>query len=378
MTIEAQTATTAAPPVVETPAAPPAAPQAPAQVEISLAEYIADRARIVQENARNGRPEPAAEPGKVEAQPAAVATPALAVAVVEPAKEEPAKPAEVAPTEAKPEDKDKPAEPSRAKELSDFVKLQRANRAESQRLKAEREAFQAERTALEAEKVTTTASKAEVDKFEREFAADPVTAVMRRLGSEKFKTEFLLSALERAGKDEALPEVVMTEAERTKLIEESAAAKALEKLRAEQKATEDAKTSAAEKRNAEAQEKYFTQIGQTLTANAAKYPNMAEEGWDTKEMVTAIEQHVAQTGQWPTADMVLTHFEAKHVARAEKYAKRMGLAKPAEAPKPTPGMAPVKAPLDVRGKAATTPDPRTPAQKKAEIEARLEGMRVGA
>ena len=356
-------------------AAPVPAVAAPAvQVERSLADYVADHQAMIAKVA--GR---AAETPSAKEEPAAVATEAPAKlagevpAVVSPAAAEPAKEVPAAKPTEDPKKEDKPAaEDTRAKQLADFVRLQRQNRADAKRLEAEKAALAAERTQVEA-------SKAEVAKFNEEFAKDPVAAVERRLGKSKFSTEFLLSALDRASA--AYAEAAPTEEEKQEILVKAAAERARAELKAEQEAAQAKLDAAQEKVNEEGQARYFGQVDGYLRANADKFPNMAAEGWDTSEMVAAVEAHHAASGQWPTAAQVLQHFENLHVQRAETYAKRHGYVKPAAAAPATiassPAAAPVRAAVDSRGKPDKPMVQGSIAQQRAEIVARLDGVRTG-
>ena len=361
----------------------PAAVTSPAQVEKSLAEMVHDHAEMVQRMARGGRIEAPQTTTETE-KPAAVAEQLQATAETTtgtvPTADKPAKITTDVPKSADA----KTPEDSRAKQLADFVRAQRAARAEAERLKAERESLAAERAALAKEKESTTATKADLDKFNSEFAKDPVRAVRHRLGNEKFRTDFLLAALDAAGEtDDGEP--VVSDAEKEKLREEAIVAKAKAaakaELEAETKAAEEKRKAERQQTNLAAQEQYFGKLDSVLRATPEKWPNMAEDGWATSEMVAAIEEHHRATGTWPTHEMVLNHFEGKHVAKAEAYARRMGKGKTSETSttstaKPSPASAPVKSPLDARGLPSKTVKRGTPDQQKEEIMARLNGMKV--
>lgn len=358
----------AAPPVAPLPAA--AVPQA----DQSLADVVADHQRMIQAAASRGT-----APAAVVAPIAPSAAPASAAE--SPKVDKPTTPAPATPAPAEPAKLAEPTKPAdkppeeRAKQLADFVRLQRQNRAESERLKADRAALAAEKTQVEA-------SKAEVAAFNAEFAKDPVAAVEKRLGRSKFSTDFLLAALDRASKAEA--EAAPTPEQRDEIMVKAAADKARAEIKAEQVAAEEKEAADVARSNAEGQARYFGQVDTFLRANETKFPNMAAEGWDTTEMVAAVEAHHTNTGQWPTAEQVLTHFETLHLERAEKYAKRLGFAKPAQAAPASaplassPAVAIVRSPVDARGKQDKPMIQGSIEEQRAEIVARLDGARTGA
>jgi hypothetical protein len=327
---------------------------------------------MVQQNAR-GKGGKAPEVPPPPATPAPTASPTTNAQAAPPAGATPEAPA-IPPEPAKPAESPKPPEDERAKALAEFVRGQQRNRTEAKRLHAEAERIKAEDVRL----ASTAEKQAQLEARFKEFEADPVAAVEKLLGRDKFSSEFLLKALDRVSKMEGGEQV--TDEQRQEVIAKAAAAKVREELKAEQEAEAARVTAEETARNEQGQARYFGHVETFLRENEARFPNMAEEGWNTQEMVAAVAAHRESTGQWPTAEMVLNHFEAKHVARAETYDKRRGRV-PAAAAKPpappSPAAAPVRAPADMKGKPSKPMPQGTLEERKAEIAARLDGMRTG-
>ena len=360
---------TTAPADVTSPAPTPPAPASPAPVpqgpERSLAEYMADHMAQVQRNANRS--------DKIEAAPASAApveaATSPAVSVETPAASESSAETTAAPTAPTP-----PVD-ERAQALAEYIRGKRQNKTESIRLKAESERIKTE-TARVAEREAAASKILEL----KELASrDPVRAAEEFLGKEKFGNDFLLAALDRVAKGDT--ERPPTEEERQAAIADAALSKIRAELKAETEAAQQKAQADAAQASEEGKARYFGQVASHLQANASRYPMMSAEGWPTAEIAAAVEGHHAATGQWPTADQVLGHFEAQHVARAERLLKVRGAtAAPASAPKSlssSPAAAPVRVAVDSGGRAGKKIEEGTYEERRRAIQARLDGRISG-
>ena len=354
------------PEVVATPAASSPAAPAGAPPERSLTEYIEDHAAMVQRNARR---ETAAKPNTdTPATPAAPPAVAAAAATT-PEAAAPEVATVITPAVQAPEDE-------RAAALAQYIRGKRANASEAARLKVEDQRIRAE-----AAKVTAReAEAAKVLALRERAVKDPVGAAEELLGKDRFGNDFLLAALDRVTKGDT--ERPLSEEERQAVIAEAAVAKVRAELKAEREAEEATARATKEAENQQGQAAYFNRVGEVLRTKAADYPMMAAEGWATQDMIAAVEKHHELTGQWPTADRVLTHFEGLHVARAERLLATRNKAKAPAAPvtplAASPAAAPVRgAPVDAGGRSGRKIEEGNYEERRKVIQARLDGRIAG-
>ena len=354
------------PEVVATPAASSPAAPAGAPPERSLTEYIEDHAAMVQRNARR---ETAAKPNTdTPATPAAPPAVAAAAATT-PEAAAPEVATVITPAVQAPED-------APAAALAQYIRGKRANASEAARLKAEDQRIRAE-----AAKVTAReAEAAKVLALRERAVKDPVGAAEELLGKDRFGNDFLLAALDRVTKGDT--ERPLSEEERQAVIAEAAVAKVRAELKAEREAEEATARATKEAENQQGQAAYFNRVGEVLRTKAADYPMMAAEGWATQDMIAAVEKHHELTGQWPTADQVLTHFEGLHVARAERLLATRNKAKAPAAPvtplAASPAAAPVRgAPVDAGGRSGRKIEEGNYEERRKVIQARLDGRIAG-
>ena len=354
------------PEVVATPAASSPAAPAGAPPERSLTEYIEDHAAMVQRNARR---ETAAKPNTdTPATPAAPPAVAAAAATT-PEAAAPEVATVITPAVQAPEDE-------RAAALAQYIRGKRANASEAARLKVEDQRIRAE-----AAKVTAReAEAAKVLALRERAVKDPVGAAEELLGKDRFGNDFLLAALDRVTKGDT--ERPLSEEERQAVIAEAAVAKVRAELKAEREAEEATARATKEAENQQGQAAYFNRVGEVLRTKAADYPMMAAEGWATQDMIAAVEKHHELTGQWPTADQVLTHFEGLHVARAERLLATRNKAKAPAAPvtplAASPAAAPVRgAPVDAGGRSGRKIEEGNYEERRKVIQARLDGRIAG-
>ena len=355
------------PEVVATPAASSPAAPAGAPPERSLTEYIEDHAAMVQRNARR---ETAAKPNTdTPATPAAPPAVAAAAATT-PEAAAPEVATVITPAVQAPEDE------RAAVALAQYIRGKRANASEAARLKAEDQRIRAE-----AAKVTAReAEAAKVLALRERAVKDPVGAAEELLGKDRFGNDFLLAALDRVTKGDT--ERPLSEEERQAVIAEAAVAKVRAELKAEREAEEATARATKEAENQQGQAAYFNRVGEVLRTKAADYPMMAAEGWATQDMIAAVEKHHELTGQWPTADQVLTHFEGLHVARAERLLATRNKAKAPAAPvtplAASPAAAPVRgAPVDAGGRSGRKIEEGNYEERRKVIQARLDGRIAG-
>jgi hypothetical protein len=362
MPLDATAPATTSPAAVETPAAPTGAPP-----ERSLADYIADHAAEVQRNVSraSGQPAPAAE---TPAAPAVAPEVVPAETTTTPDVAAPEVVAVVTPPVQSPEDE-------RAVALATYIRGKRQNSAEAARLKSEDARIRAE-----AERITSReAEAAKIIALRERAAKDPVGAVEELLGKDRFGNDFLLAALDRVSKGDAGQP--LTEEQRQAVIADAAVAKVKAELKAEREAEEAARKAAREAEDRQGQAAYFNRVGEVLKAKAVDYPMMAAEGWNTTDMVAAVEKHRELTGQWPTSDQVLTHFEGLHVARAERLLAVRNKGKAPVAPVPlaaSPAAAPVRGTaVDSGGRSGKKIEEGSYEERRKAIMARLDGRVAG-
>lgn len=250
-------------------------------------------------------------------------------------------------------------EPSdeRARALADYLRGKKQNSDQAARLKAESDRVKAEDARVKAEAAKVAEERARLARFaelQDKAEKDPAAAFEEFVGKERLSGEVLLQLLDRLNGGEPKP---ISEEDRQAAITEAALAKMREELRKE--SDEKAKAKEAEEKAAQERGKavYFGEVDKHLRANADKFPLMAEDGWDTEDMAKAVEAHHKATGQWPTAEMVLTHFEGLLVQQTERRSGILAARKqktteaPVQAPAKSPAAAPVKgSAIDSKGK----------------------------